>query len=125
MNRTTRLLLAAAGVTTLAGAMTIDSAGVLPVDAAVAALGNDYFLVAAVGAVALALGLAAYASGRTANIDQTEMPAPERPTSAPAAGSGFDADSRRDSSLMHRQDGLSLLVLHLFGRWTITVVEQV
>lgn len=95
MNRTTRALLAATGVAALAGGLTLDTAGFLPVDAAVTALGNDYFLVAAVGAAALALGLAAYASGRTANVDQTEMPTPERPASAPAAGSGFDADSRR------------------------------
>lgn len=95
MNRATRVLLAAAGVAALLGALTLDTPELLPVDAAVSALGNDYFLVAGVGAVALALGLAVYASGRTSNIDQTEMPAPERPTSAPTPGSGFDAGRRR------------------------------
>ena len=95
MNRTTRALLAGVGVAALAGALTLDAAAFLPVDAAVSALGNDYYLVAAVGAASFLLALGAYASGRTANIDQTEMPAPERPTSAPAAGAGFDADRRR------------------------------
>ncbi len=95
MNRTARALLAGVGVAALLGALTLDAAALLPVDAAVSALGNDYFLVVAVGAVALAAGLAAYASGRASNVGGAEMPAPERPTSAPAAGSGFDTDRGR------------------------------
>jgi hypothetical protein len=95
VKRAARALLAAVGVAALVAALTLDAGSVLPVDAALSLLGNDYYLVAAVGGVALALALAAFVSGRASNIDQTDLPAPERPTTAPAAGSEFDSQRRR------------------------------
>jgi hypothetical protein len=94
--RRARVALAAAGVAALALAIAIaGSEGADPASAVVAALGNDYFLIAAFGAAALALAAPILASGRAANLRQYEMPTPERPTSAAAAGAGFDEACRR------------------------------
>lgn len=60
----------------------------LPVETLVDRFGSDYdyLVVAAVAGFFGLLSLPVLASGRAANLDQTETPDPERPATAPSAG---------------------------------------
>ena len=91
-----RTLLVAGGIATLLLALVAASGGgVVPTAALIELFGNDYFLIAAIGGLGLLLAVPVLTSGRAAKLRQLEMPTPERPTSAPPAGSGFDATCRR------------------------------
>jgi len=81
------------GIAVVAGFLLTDGnvATLLPVDAAVDLLGNDYLLVAAVAAVGLALALLLVLSGRPGNVDEVTTPDPERAVSLPVPGDDFDA----------------------------------
>lgn len=90
MNRR-RLLLGVAGSLAV-GAVSLASgalAGVVPVEALVALLGNDYLFVAAIagGALLLALLLA----GQNSGASQVEVPDPEGTVTVPAPGDEFAA----------------------------------
>ncbi|MFD1647797.1 DUF7269 family protein [Haloarchaeobius litoreus] len=65
-------------------------ASLLPVDAAVELLGNDYLVVAAVAATGFALALLLVLSGRPGNVDEVTTPDPERAISLPVPGDDFD-----------------------------------
>lgn len=64
--------------------------GFLPVSALVDAAGSDYWLVAAVAVVGVALAFGALLSGSERNLVQTETPEPERPIEVPAPGDRFE-----------------------------------
>ncbi|MFB6165575.1 MAG: hypothetical protein ABEJ31_10490 [Haloarculaceae archaeon] len=87
-----RLAFGAAGLALLGLALTATGDGVFGRlrTAAVAALGNDYYLVAGIGAVALLVAVPVLLSGRAGNLDRTEMPDPERPIVASVDGREFD-----------------------------------
>ncbi|WP_135855423.1 DUF7269 family protein [Halorussus salinus] len=92
-----RLVSGAAGVVALGVALALGggpAGGV--VGALLAALGNDYFVVAAFAGVGLLVALSAVASGGGGALEQTETPTPERPVTAPVAGDAVDdaLDSR-------------------------------
>lgn len=63
---------------------------VLPVDALVSLLGNDYLVAAAVAGVALSLGIVALVVRSLTGIEQTVPPDPEGVSRAPLFGSSFD-----------------------------------
>lgn len=63
----------------------------LPVDAAVARLGNDYFLVAAFGVAALVVVIAVLIARGVSGVDQATPPEPERVQGAERAGERFEA----------------------------------
>ncbi|WP_440991888.1 DUF7269 family protein [Haloarchaeobius baliensis] len=81
------------GIAAVAGFLLTDGsiATLLPVDAAVGLLGNDYLVVAAVAAVGFALALLLVLSGRPGNVDEVTTPDPERAVSLPVPGDDFDA----------------------------------
>lgn len=86
-----RALLATVGGLVLAAGVVLTgdgSTGLL--EPVVRALGNDYLLVATLGGVAAVVAAAAVVSGRSATLEQAEVPDPELPVSVPAAGDGFD-----------------------------------
>lgn len=60
-------------------------------DALVALLGNDYFVIATVAGLGLLVGMAAVLSGGPDTLRQAETPTPERPVTAPVAGDAVDA----------------------------------
>lgn len=64
--------------------------GLVPVGNAVDLLGNDYLVVAVVGAVGLVLAASLLVSGRPGNVDETTTPDPERAVSLPVPGDDFD-----------------------------------
>lgn len=65
-------------------------AGALPIRTLVAALGNDYLLVVAIGGIGLLVAIPVLASGRDGNLAQAEVPAPEEPVTVQPAGDDFD-----------------------------------
>ncbi|MBX0295738.1 DUF7269 family protein [Haloarcula nitratireducens] len=89
-----RGVLAAAGSVALAaaGLLVLDPelAAAVPTDAAVAALGNDYLLVAAFGVAALVLVAAALGGRAVTELEQATPPRPETVKRAPRFGSDFD-----------------------------------
>lgn len=87
-----RLLLGGAGAILLVVAVLTGTGEAIPVDAFVSTLGNDYLFVAAFGCLGLAIAAMAVVSGRASNLEQTSMPNPERPVSAPPPGYDFDAE---------------------------------
>lgn len=91
-----RVLLGTLGVASLGLALTVADAGPLAAAArtGVETLGNDYLLVAALGALGTLVGLLMLATGRSGNLVQTTTPDPERPPSVPAAGDDFDRTVR-------------------------------
>ena len=68
----------------------VGGANAVPVHSLVAALGNDYLLVVAIGGFGLLVAIPVLASGRDGNLVQADMPDPEEPVSVPPAGNGFD-----------------------------------
>lgn len=93
MNR--RLLLGVLGCLLVAGVAVAEEAvaGLVPVDALVVMLGNDYLLVAAVAACALVAG--AVAAERGTGVKQASVPDPEDAVSVPAPGDEFAAEVDR------------------------------
>lgn len=89
MNRR-RFVLGAAGLACLVAASRLAGGATRPVDRLVALLGNDYFLVAAIGGVGLLVAVATAASGRPSRLVQADLPEPERPISVPSPGSELD-----------------------------------
>jgi hypothetical protein len=91
---TTRALFGTLGVVLTAGValLVVDPglAGVVPVQAAVAALGNDYFFVAVFGLVAFALVLAVFGGRLRSGLNQTTPPEPETVQPSPHFGADFD-----------------------------------
>lgn len=87
-----RSLLGALGVVALGVGVTIAGDGPVAatVGGVVAVLGSDYLLLAAIAAVAVVAAAVMLFSGRTGNLQQRSMPAPEGSTSAPMPGDGFD-----------------------------------
>ncbi|QCJ46326.1 hypothetical protein [Haloprofundus sp. MHR1] len=83
-----RLLLAGTGVVVLL--LGFVSGDLLPTDGLVGLLGNDYLLMAVFAAVGLLVAVSVLASGRSARLEQAEMPDAEKPVSAPSPGEGFD-----------------------------------
>lgn len=91
---------AARGALAAAGSVALAAAGLLvlepglasavPTDAAVAALGNDYLLVAAFGVAALALVAAVLGGRAVTDVAQATPPRPETVQRAPRFGSDFD-----------------------------------
>lgn len=69
--------------------------GVVPVDAAVDLLGNDYLVVAAVSVVALAVAVLIALTRLLAGAEEATPPLVERVQSAPRPGSAFDASIDR------------------------------
>ena len=90
-----RNLVAALGVTTfgLAAAVLLvpGAASVVPVDAAVAALGLDYLLVAVLGVVALVVTLLVLGLRAVGGLEQAEPPDPEGIETVPRLGADVDA----------------------------------
>ena len=90
-----RLLVAALGVAAFgvaaAAALVPGVASMLPVDAAVAALGLDYLLVAVLGVVALVVTLLVLALRAVGGQDQADPPAPESIETVPRLGADVDA----------------------------------
>jgi hypothetical protein len=86
-----RYALVAAGVTAFGLAVLPGGAALVPVEAALALLGNDYFLVGALGVVALLVLVGMVARRATSRVDQAEPPDPETVPDAPRPGSEFDA----------------------------------
>lgn len=64
--------------------------GVLPVDAVLGIVGNDYFVVAGLAGTALLVAVPALASGRASRIRHVEMPDPEGSIQLPTPGDGID-----------------------------------
>lgn len=89
-----RWLLGALGVAAFAVAVGVvvspTMADAVPLEGVVEALGNDYFLVAAFGALALALTLVAIAIRAVRGLDQATPPDPEDVQTAPRLGESFD-----------------------------------
>lgn len=86
-----RRLLAALGVgAVLIGLLSAVGGTAIPVAAATDALGNDYFLIAAVGGIAALAAVAATASGSAERMNQATTPDPEGPVTVPAAGEELD-----------------------------------
>ncbi|EJN57166.1 DUF7269 family protein [Halogranum rubrum] len=82
-------LVGAAGLVALVVALTT----VLPADAlddAIAAVGNDYLVVAVVAGVGLLAAIGRFYAGRTSTIQQATMPDPERPVTVRPLGDEFD-----------------------------------
>lgn len=65
-------------------------AGVLPVDALVAALGSDYVVVAAVGLVAVAIAALVLLVVAVSGVDEADLPVVESVESAPHPGQAVD-----------------------------------
>jgi hypothetical protein len=84
-----RVLGAAVGLAALVAALVVGEG--LPVDPLVNVLGSDYFVVAALAGAAVVVAGSVVVSGRSANLEQADTPDPERPTSAPPAGSALEA----------------------------------
>ena len=88
-----RLLLIAGALVALVLGLTTGAA-LAPLAAALGAIveiaGHDYAVAAMLGALAVLAGLVVFASGRGASMQQTEMPAVERPLPVPSAGEPFD-----------------------------------
>lgn len=87
-----RIVLGVAGVALL-GLAVVGSGDGPPADlveAAVAALGNDYLFLVAIAAGGLVVAAAMVVSGRAGNLEQARMPDPERPVAVPAPGAEFD-----------------------------------
>lgn len=74
--------------------------GLLPLAPAVRLLGNDYFLVVGLAAVATAVAVPALASGRPGNLARAEMPDPEEPVSGAVPGDRFDRKTGGWGSLL-------------------------
>lgn len=89
-----RWLLGALGVAAFAVAVGVvvspTIADAVPLDGLVETLGNDYFLVAAFGALALALTLVVLAIRAVHGLDQATPPDPEDVQTAPRLGESFD-----------------------------------
>ena len=88
--RRRRLALGVAGIVALVAGVALGDAGGDIARAVVSALGNDYLLLVVLAGVAALVAVPAIVSGRSRNLDQTEMPATERPAEAPGPGAGFD-----------------------------------
>jgi hypothetical protein len=95
--RLRRVLSGLLGLAVLAVGLTMAGEGPLrdAVQRGVELAGNDYLLLAALGGVGLLLAGAMLVSGRSGNLEQTEMPDPERPVDVPTPGDEFDAQIRR------------------------------
>ncbi|WP_440992005.1 DUF7269 family protein [Haloarchaeobius baliensis] len=86
-----RRLLAAGGILAmLLGVVTSGTGAGGPVSSVVQTLGNDYFLLVAVGGVAAAGAMLATASGSAETMNQVSTPDPEGPVTVPAAGDRLD-----------------------------------
>lgn len=89
-----RWLLGALGVAAFAVAVGVvaspSMADAVPLDGLVETLGNDYFLVATFGALALALTLVVLAIRAVHGLDQATPPDPEDVQTAPRLGEAFD-----------------------------------
>lgn len=69
------------------------AAGLLPVGALIAALGNDYFVVAAVGVVAVGFAVIVALGSAFAGVDEAAVPAVESVESAPHPGQAVDGSA--------------------------------
>lgn len=94
MRDTTRrlswLLAGAVGVVAFAVGLSPGVAALLPVEAAVDWLGNDYVLLGSFGGVALAVLTWMVLRRATGRVDQARPPAPETVPDAPRPGEGVD-----------------------------------
>lgn len=90
LRRYGRYLLLALGAVAFLFALSPALSGLFPANALAAWLGNDYFLLAAFGVVAVAV--LAWMAGRraTERVDQAKPPDPETVLSAPRPGTAFD-----------------------------------
>lgn len=97
-----RYLLAFVGVVVFAVGLIVAfgpaGADLLPVDAAVERLGNDYLLLAAFAGVALAATIGALALRGVTGVAELTPPATERVASTPRLGTEFDEYLSRPSS---------------------------
>jgi len=84
-----RALLGLAGLLVLAVALIADGPVSGTVNVLLALFGSEYLLVAVIGLVAFAAGVAAFVTSREA-ATQTGTPDPERPVAVPAPGESFD-----------------------------------
>ncbi|KTG09468.1 hypothetical protein AUR64_16975 [Haloprofundus marisrubri] len=104
-----RLLLAGTGVVVLL--LGFLGGDFLPTEGLVDLLGNDYLLMALFAGVGLLVAFSVLASGRSARLEQAEMPDAERPVSAPSPGEGFDealSDWRLSIPILGRRRRASL-----------------
>lgn len=85
-----RLLAAGGALALLLAAVLATGAATGSVESVVASLGNDYFLIAAVGGVATLAAIVAALSGSAETLNQAETPEPEGPVVVPTAGEPFD-----------------------------------
>lgn len=90
-----RLLAGTLGLAALLAGLAVSSGavgGLLPTPALVSLLGNDYFLAAGLGVLALLLAIPVLVSGRAANVSHATMPDPEEPARLPPPGDAFDGE---------------------------------
>ena len=105
-----RRLLAGAGVALVIVAYVLpDSTSVLPIEALVTAVGNDYRLVALLSVVTL--GIAVIAAGRGRGFEETETAAVEGTAPVPPAGKAFDEAVRRPALLIPYASGTTRTVV--------------
>lgn len=92
--RLLRWLLAGLGISALiVGIGMVASPGLassVPIDVLLAIAGNDYVVIAAVGALTFIASVGALAGRTTTELDQAEMPDPEEVWGAPRMGAEFD-----------------------------------
>lgn len=87
-----RVVLGLLGVTLMAAAILLGSGlgQLVPVEAAIGLLGNDYVLVAGFAVLAFVLALLVMLSGRPGNVRESTTPDPERAVELPVPGDEFD-----------------------------------
>ncbi|WP_255171632.1 DUF7269 family protein [Natrononativus amylolyticus] len=85
-----RIGLGAAGALLVTVALLTPAAGALPVEAVEGALGNDLYVVGVVALLGVLLAAPILVAGRSAAVEEAEMPDPEAAVSVPHAGAAVD-----------------------------------
>ena len=113
------------GVFTVGFAALIDDALVewIPVDWAIAVAGNDYFVIATIGAVAVVLATAGMGSRLLSGPQQRQPPAVEGVRSSPRPGAEYDTAIDRASRPLGGRDAAAALASQLHETSVETVMR--